>query len=179
MHSRLLSIAALVIAAFSAGCSRLPLSFDVNTRSRTVIEKGTVIEQLVGTLGFGEFTNLDLSESQEFRSNDVQKRHVASARVKNLVLTITAPQGQTFDFLERIAFYVEAPGLDRKRIAHAKVPRGAANIQCEIDDLDLASYIRAPSMSITSEVRGRRPDRDTEVQANLRIAIATVLWRGD
>ena len=172
-------VLALAACVSSAGCSRLPVTFDVSTRGQTVIPKGTPVEQLVGTLGFGQFANLDLSESQEFKSNDVQKRHIDRARVKSLDLRIVNPQTQDFDFIEQITFYVEAPGLERKRIARKQVPRDARAFACELDDVELAPYVRAPQMTITTAVRGRRPENDTTVEARLVIGVATVLWRGD
>ena len=175
-------VAALVLSLLiCAGCSRLPASFDVTTRGQTTIERGTVVEQLVGTLGFGQFTNLDLSQSQEFKNREVQRRHVARANVEALELRIVSPtpEGQDFDFLETISFYVEAPGLERKRIAHKQVPRDSRSFKCEMDDLELAPYVRAERMTVTTSVRGRRPENDTAIEARLVIAVSTVLWRGD
>ena len=167
------------ISICCGGCSSLPMTFDVTQRAETTIQKGTVLEQIVGSLGFGQFTNLDLSQSQEFKSNNVQKRHVANGRVKVLQLRITAPEGQDFDFLESISFFVEAPGLERKRIAHRQVPRDARSFQCKVDDVDLAPYVRAESMTVTTDVRGRRPESDTTIDAKLVLTVSTVLWRGD
>jgi hypothetical protein len=179
MMTRLWGLALVIVLPLSGGCSYLPVSFDVMTSSQTTIQKGTAVEQLVGTLGFGDFVALDLSQSQEFKSNDVQKRHVARARVQKIALRITAPQEQTFDFLKSISFFVEAPGLPKKRIAHSEVPRGARNFECQIDDLELAPYVQADTMTITTAVSGRRPAMDTTVRADLVITVGTVLWRGD
>src|SRR5687768_1272463 len=96
------------------GCSQLPIPFDVTQRAQAKIPKGTAVDQLVGSLGFGQFANLDFSQSQEFQSRDVQKRHVESARVKSIEMRIIAPEGQNFDFIESISFFIEAPGQERK-----------------------------------------------------------------
>ena len=164
---------------FSTGCSYMPVSFDVHTGGQTTIQKGTIAEGLVGTLGFGNLANLDISSSQEFKSNNVQKRHVARARLQELKLTITAPKEQNFDFLQSITFFVEAPGLEKKRLAHRDVPRGARAFTCLIDDVELAPYVRADRMTITTTVNGHRPGADTTLQADLTINVGTVLWRGD
>jgi hypothetical protein len=179
MTERIQAITCLIALQCAVGCSHLPVTFDVRTQSRTTIEKGTAVEQLVGSLGFGQFTNLDLAQSQEFRSNNVQKRHVASAKLKALTLSITAPQGQNFDFLESLTFFIESPGMPRRRLAHQAIPRGATRLTFEPEDVELAPYVRADTMTITTEVRGRRPDRDTEVQCSLVLTVSTVLWRGN
>lgn len=179
MYTRLFIGTGLIALLLCAGCSRLPVSFDVTTRARTVVEKGTVVEQLVGSLGFGQFTNLDLSQSQEFQNRDVQRRHVASATVEALELRIVPPtsEGQDFDFLESISFFIEAPGLEKKRIAHKQVPRDSRSFKCELDSVELAPYVRAERMTVTTTVKGRRPENDTTLEARLVIAISTVLWR--
>ncbi len=176
---RLLPLMVVLGVVLSVGCSALPVTFDAHARGQTVVPKGTAIEQLVGGLGFSQFTALDLSQSQEFKNNNVQKKHVSSASLKSLTLDIKAPEAQNFDFLESIGFYVEAPGQPRKRIATKQVSKGVRSIKCDVDDVDLGPYVRADSMTITTSVKGRRPNADTTVEARLTITVSTVLLRLD
>lgn len=176
---RLPWMACLALLAASPGCGALPLPITVTTTGRAVIEKGTVVEQAVGGVGFSQFTAIDFSQSQEFKNNNVQKKHVSEARVKEITLTIELPAGQSFDFLESVMFYIEAPGLEKKRLAHKKVPRGVSRFTCELEDLDIAPYVRADTMQVTTSVKGRRPDAETTLEARLSVKVGTVLLRFD
>lgn len=179
MKNHIIASVVLIAGLFGTGCNALPLPFDVTTTSQTVVERGTVIESTVGSLGFTQFTALDFSQSQEFQNRDVQKKHVTGAKIENLVLTVVAPSGHTFDFLENVMFYIEAPGLPKKRIAHKTVPKGVGRFRCEIDEVELGPYVRADTMKITTSVKGRRPDEDTTVEAKLTVNISTVLLKTD
>lgn len=163
--ARLPAVLLVLLPAFSAGCVPT-IEFDVPISDEAVIESGTVLEQLLSGFGFEDLVSMDLSQTNAFENNDVRKAQVEEARLTQLTLTTTAPDGATFDFLDSIAFSVAAPELPDELVA-SKTVGDVASFDCDLEDVDLAPYVRAESFSLTTDVDGRRPDEDTTVQAQL------------
>jgi hypothetical protein len=94
---------------------------------------------------------------------------VDAVHVKSFSLTLTAPPGQTFDFLEAISFSVETEGQPKALVAKLDpVPKGATRIDLAPEaSLDLKPYVVAPSMRMTTSAKGKRPMQDTTVTALL------------
>ncbi len=164
-------VAVLLLGSSIMGCSALPIFFDVHSEGKTTIQKGTLLEQLSAGFGFEGFSSFDIAETQEFKNNNTQKNLVKEAKVKTLTMKITGPDSQNFDFLEEISFFVEAPGQTKKRIATKAVPRGVKEFTLDLDAVDLTPFIKADSIVITTEAKGKRPENDTTVQAILVITI--------
>ena len=57
-----------VVLAFIS-CDSLR-TFEIEQKSEITVERGTIVEQLVGNMGFGEFLNMDLSDNQQMKNND-------------------------------------------------------------------------------------------------------------
>lgn len=144
-------------------------NFTITESSTTTIEGATLLEQLVGDLGFGGFLNMDVSQNEELKNQGVERNQIDSVFVQSLTLTITdPPDGQDFTFIESLAFYVEAPGLDRKLIASGgPFEAGLKTVGMNVENVDLADYAAAESMDITTEVDGRRPDNTTTIRADI------------
>jgi len=157
------------------GCAALPITFDVPVSSKSTIEQKSLVEKVIGSFGFNDFTSFDITQSQEFKNNNAEKKHVHKARIKSFTLTIIAPTTQNFDFLTELSFFVEAPGLEKKRIAHKKVPKGVKTFKFDLDDVELKPYVQSDKISITANVKGNRPDKETTIEAKIVFAIEAVL----
>ena len=151
------------------------VEFDVDVDSEATVERGSVLEGLLEAFAFGDFVNMDVSSTSEFENHHAEKERVVNARLVRATLTITAPEQQDFDFIEHIAFFVSAPGQPEREVASKQVPRDVRSFELEMPDLDLAPYVRADTMSLTTEVTGRRPSEDTTLRAALRFHIEAAL----
>jgi len=102
-------------------------------------------------------------------SGIASKEDIDSGRLKDFTLSIQAPAGQNFDFAESIAFFAEASGQPRVRIAHLDaVPKGVSSFPVSVDPgVELKPYVTAPQMSITTEAQGSRPPQETTVKADV------------
>ena len=160
-----------VVLAFTS-CDSLR-TFEIEQKSETTVERGTIVEQLVGNMGFGEFLNMDLSDNQQMKNNDAQKEHIEKASLTLLELTIAQPtNGQDFTFLDSLEFYVESNKNPKKRIAYKDTfEAGQKKVQLELENLELAPYATEETMDISTEVTGRRPDNDTTIEAILKLEI--------
>lgn len=155
-----LAIAALVT------CDTID-NFDVTVGGGGTVPAGTVVDQLLNVLPFHGFDSIDLTT--EFKNQGVTKDDVDSVGVTAFTLRIEGPPGATFDFLTSISFYAETGGQPKLLIAKLdNVPSGAAQLSLAVQpSVELKPYVVAPTMKITAEVQGTRPQQDTNVAAEV------------
>ncbi|MEL6543532.1 MAG: hypothetical protein AAFQ82_02835 [Myxococcota bacterium] len=106
----------VTVSVFSAlTCGGLD-TFSITESASTTVS-GSVLGQLT-SLGFGGFLDLDISENSELQNQGVERNQIDSVKLRMLTLTVTDTlQGQNFDFLSEVSFFVEAPGLERILLA--------------------------------------------------------------
>lgn len=167
---RVACLAASIVVATST-CGGLD-TFELTERSRTIVPAGTLIDQLVGDLGFGDFLALDLTENRELANQGVERHEIDSVMIGAIDLEIAGPEGADFTFLDDIEFYVQAEDLPRVRIARGgPFPQGADSVSLDIDAVELAPYAAASSMDITTEARGRPPRSETTIDAVVTLLV--------
>lgn len=154
-----------------SGCGNVNVTFDVTADGKTTIQKGSLLEQLVGSFGFDGFSSFDVSQTSEFKNQNTEKSRVTSSKVKSITMKIVGPETQNFDFLEEISFYIEAPGQTKQRIGTKVIPKGAKTFTLDLDNLELAPYIKADSIKITTDAKGKKPDNDTTIEAVIVLSI--------
>jgi len=148
------------------GCSNAD-NFDVPVDAEATIPAATILDQLLDPVTFGALESIDFT--QELKNQGVSKSDVDSVHLESFSLSITAPTGQTFDFMQSITFSVETSGQPQAVVAKLdSVPKGAATINLAVEKgLELAPYVVAPSMRMTTSVQGKRPTQETKVAAHL------------
>ncbi|MFT7623552.1 MAG: hypothetical protein ACI9WU_002735, partial [Myxococcota bacterium] len=146
---------------------------DVTLSATTTVEKGTLIESLVGDLGFDGLLAFDIVQSAAFKNQGVKRSQIDSLTLRELTLTIPdAAAGQDFTFMDEVQFFAEAEGLPKVRVARGgPFEAGVTSVAMETDLPDLADYAAAETMSITTEVTGRRPDTDTTIKADVTLEV--------
>ena len=88
-------------------------------------------------------------------------------------MKITAPEGETFDFLRSIKIYISAEGLDEKMIAWKTDMKddGATTITLDTSDDNLKDYILKDSFQLRTEtVTDQLLTHDTDIE------IDAVFW---
>lgn len=156
----------LVALAALTTCDNLD-NFEVEVGGKGKVPKGTLIDELLSTLNLDGFQSIDLSN--ELKNQGVTKDDVDSVRFVSLTLRIEGPVGATFDFLDSVTFYAETEGVPKAMVAKIEsVPPGAMELSLTVDtNVELKPYVVAPSMRLTAEVKGKRPDQDTTVAADV------------
>lgn len=158
-------------ACFAVTCGGLD-ELDIKRSSTATIPGGNILSQLVGSLGFSDLADMDLKDSQELKNQGVKPNEIDSVKLDSLTLDIVSPAGQDFGFLDDVSFFIEAPGLEKKRIAHGEAfAPGLAHVGLDVDDVELKPYVTAASMSITSEVQGHQPNQETKVKATVVLTV--------
>lgn len=147
-----------------------PLVFHVEQSAETVVEGAGALGVLLDTLSFAGFSDFDVTVDEELANQGVADEDINAARLTEF--TLSTPDADDLSFLEGFAVYVSAEGLDEVRIAHAdEFPEGEPRIELTLDDVDLALFIVAPSMRITTRVTGSAPVDDTTVRADVSVEI--------
>ena len=161
---------ALVVGSLAlTGCNPT-VNFTVPFEGEATIAGGGLVPGLLGSVGLGDLATLDLSNTQEFENNDVRKEQVVSTRLQRLSLTIVSGDPD-FNFLDSLSFSVQAPDLAKQRVASKLVPNDVVAFDLDRDDIDIAPYVRADSISLTSDINGRQPATDTKINIQLVFAV--------
>ncbi|MCK6513903.1 hypothetical protein L6R46_02435 [Myxococcota bacterium] len=154
--------------AAATSCDGTLAHIDVKTGASAVVEGATLLEQLAGDMGFGDFVSMDLAAEEELANQGVGPGDIKDVRLIEFALTVTDPQGGDLSWLESMELYVEAPGVERALIASAdSFPEGVASVSFDLYDVDLTPYAVSEEMTLATEVSGRRPDNDTTIQADV------------
>ncbi len=86
----------------------------------------------------------------EFENNNTKADFVETIFLKNLELTISSPNNETFSFLNSVELYISSPTLTEQKIAYKNnIPSNVGNqLICEIENIDLKEFIKAPKFSL-------------------------------
>lgn len=161
---------AAVVAVLA--CQGELLRIDVPQESETTIPKATLVETLLGDLGFGDFVDMDITASQELQNQGVQPGDIVDVRLTAFSLTVTSPSSGDLSFVTSLEVYVEAPGLPRVLLASGSdFPAGQARVDLDLEDVDLTDYAVSQSMTIELEAEGSRPEDDTRVLAATNLSV--------
>jgi len=119
-------------------------------------------QQMLGEMAFSGFDEIEIplrSENQE---------EIQSVHLFEITLDLLTPGVRFLDFIDSIAFFVEAEGMERAEIARLEpFPDGQILTGVDTFDLELLAFATAPSMRIITEVTGLAPNRDSTIEASL------------
>ncbi|MFL5433254.1 MAG: hypothetical protein ACJ784_01960 [Myxococcales bacterium] len=167
--------AALLSSLLLLGCHPT-VDFDLTQSGSGTIPKspGPLPEQSL-TFAIPELQNVNPSNLKGFPGNTA-KDHVQSARAKKITLTATDPPGQDLSFLRSVAFSISAGGLPTVQVAHLSPFPAAASADLQLDDAELAPYLKADSFSITAAVTGTPQQHPITVQADLDVGVTASVF---
>lgn len=167
-------LAAAGLATALAACGSELDRFDIEESSRATVPEASTVEKVIGDgLGFDNFGDMEITQSQEFQNQDVSANEVDSVTLKSFQLAVVEPpSGQDLTFLNALDFYVEADGLERKLIASgADFPEGQTEVDLELADVELKPYVLEDSVTITTQADGSRPDQETTIEARIVLTV--------
>jgi hypothetical protein len=129
----------LVLTAFG-GCKKKLTQFHIDYNMSAVIQSSVPVSSPF-TINTPQTTT---NSEFEFESNDTRKDRIREILLKELTLTITGPQGQTFSFLNSLEIFIDSENLPERKVAFKEnIPNDVGNeITCEITVLDLQEYIK-------------------------------------
>jgi len=162
----------LGVAGVWLGCHGNLLKISVDQSAETVVDHGTVVENLVGDLGFSDFLDMDLTAASELQNQGVEPGDIQEVYLTSFQLEAVDPQDADLSFLSDMTISVEAPDLPSVVIAEAHdFPVGEPLVDFDLKDVDLTDYVVSQSMTFTTDVTGHRPDADTTVDATFSVSV--------
>jgi hypothetical protein len=127
------------------------------------------------TLPIPQLQDVNPSNLKGFPINTAKNR-VQSARAKKITLTATDPAGQDLSFLNSVAFSISASGLPTVQVAHLSPFPAASSVDLQLDDVELAPYLKADSFSITTAVTGTPQQHPITLQADLDLGVTASVF---
>lgn len=165
---RIAPVFVLALCACHGGLATITVSDAVTT----VVPAGTILESVVGGLGFDGLLDMDISQAQELQNQGVEPGDIQDVRLTSFVLVATDPPGADLSFLQSMTLSAEAPDVASARVAHVEAfPAGQGTVEFEIDDVDLTPYAVSRSMTLTTDVVGHRPDQETTIEARYSLDV--------
>lgn len=158
----------------TTGCSRL-LTIEVEGESAATIEGGTILEQLVGDLGFASFLSMDITEEEELKNQGVEPGDLV--RVELTALSLEVVDGDPdLRFIERLTVSAAAPDLPTVDVAAGgDFPAGEPMVELNVLGVDLVDYATSAKMTLSTEAEARRPDQTSRLVARYTLEVeATV-----
>lgn len=166
----------LALAVLPACKDGVITTIDVDGQATTRVEGATILETLVGDLGFESFVSMNLVESEELQNQGVEPGDIRNARLVSFELEAVAPDGADLSFLQEMSISVSSPDLEEQTLAQAGgFPEGASLVPFDVEDVDLTDYIVSESLTIGTDVTGSRPEQTTDVQARYLIEVGVTL----
>lgn len=148
----------------------LGVTFDVEVDSSVTVQ-GSPLGSLTGSLGFNGFNDLDFESTREFENNNTEKELVQSAKLKSVTMTIASPSDGDFDWLNEIEFYIEAPDEERVLVASKSIPDGETEVTLDLEDVELAPYVKSDSVTFSTEANGSQPSEDHTIDAVIVVEV--------
>ena len=162
----------IAVMAGTLGCQGKLLTIRVSDEATVTVPKGTILNELLGSLGYGDFANMNLVESEELRNQGVQPGDIKDVVLESFELEATAPDGSDLSFLDSVELLASADDLDTVLVASAtSFPEGQAKVVFDTTDVDLTEHVVSEAMSFTPDIVGHQPPDDTDVTARFTVAV--------
>ena len=148
-----------------AGCGKI--AFDVEVK---IPEQEVPGSPLGAVLPLDLFAiPLDIDIESQTKAQGTGPAH--SASLKSFELSITAPAGETFEFLDELEISVSADGLETKTIARLKDVPAQPHISLEVvSDVDLLPYINRGA-TLGASATGHSPRQNVSFDGRVVITV--------
>ncbi len=156
-------------ATFFTACEQdgLSVSFDLNYNNDFTVESALITD--IGIPVDVSSPPVNTNSSETFTSNNTQLDKLEKAELTNLTLTITAPDGQTFSFLNEVNVYIQGQGLSEELVASKTNVNVTSNtLVMDVQSTDLAAHIKSGEFTMRANIT-----TDETVSEDIDIAAAS------
>ncbi|MFT3710729.1 MAG: hypothetical protein QM817_24155 [Archangium sp.] len=169
-------VAAAISFAVLAGCTP-QINFNTELKGQTTVQGSPLGPVLSVFPQVGNFSNLNFDTNQDFKNNNADRFHVKSMKATAFTIKIVSPNNQDFSFLDSLEFAASAEGVAEKKVA-GKTNIGSLGLAApnptltlDLEDVELAPYVRANAFTISARGNGRQPSADTTLEANVKLTV--------
>jgi hypothetical protein len=162
------TLCAAALTWLGLGCGLV--QFDVQESGAAQVPGCIGITCLLGQFGFAGFGSMDLSQSQQWQENNANRSEVSSVMLTSAVLDVTVPDGGDMSFLQQLQFFVSAPDSGTPALVAQgnSFPAGQSQVSLMPQPgVELSPYVKAPSMTLTTDAQGSQPSQNTTIQASV------------
>ena len=113
--------------------------------------------------------NIRTNSEETFTNNETRTNLIDRIVLTEMSMNITSPESQSFDFLKSIEIYINAEGVEEKKIAwNVDVPQtGLSSIDMETSEDDLKEYITKDEYTLRSHTVTRQLiSSSTDIEIN-------------
>jgi hypothetical protein len=149
--------------------------FTLSYTQDMTIESNTIIQLPIDIVT----PPIESNSETEFKNENTRKDLVKSIFIESLTVEIINPSSADFSFLENIALYISAEGLEKKKIAWKEpVPESNSNVlHPDITTEDLQAYIKADKFKLelnatTDEIISQ--DHDIRVFSEFKVTASLI-----
>ncbi|WP_310394481.1 hypothetical protein [Hymenobacter sp.] len=148
---KILLLVPLVLVLALVGCKKVDelLTFTVD------VSQSVTIPGFFGPGAQLPPVSVITKSDESFRNNKTTRDKVKNVLLDQLVLTVTSPAGNTFDFLEKIDLYINTPNTNNKiLLAYLHViPQGVNTIKLVPTTAKLDEYLKAETYELTVDTK--------------------------
>ncbi len=152
------------------------MPFSTQVQGEAVIQ-GSALGQFFNVFPpLSGFSSLNFDQNQDFKNNDATRAAVKSMKVTSFTMRIISPPSQDYAFLESLEFEVKSGDLEQK-IA-SKVGINAMGLvapyptlKLDVVNVELAEFVRAPTMAIIARGTGHQPAQETRLEATVMFLV--------
>lgn len=136
----------LLLPLFFFSCKKKLTEFYVDYTSDCVISSTFSVATYFSIIT----PEMETNSEYNFENNNTKKKYIKSIYLKDLVLTIKSPNGQTFSFLNEVEVYLSAPGLSEISVAKkSNISNSIGNtLALDLENVDLQEYIKSDKFSL-------------------------------
>lgn len=157
--------ACALMALLAAGCGAV--SFDLEEKIPEQVVAGNPLGALLPRGLFDVPLRIDVTQATRARGTGP----ASAAHLKSLSLSITAPPGQTFDFVDSIVIRISAEGLPAREVARLPGRRDAPKIDLDVErGVDILPYVEKGAV-MNATASGRAPPRDTRFDGRVVVTV--------
>lgn len=140
------------------------------------VDRGTVVEEVLGDLGFDGFTNMNITSSEKLRNQGVEPGDISTVQLVSFELEVLDPEDGDLSFFDSFEVWVESPGLEPVLIAEAtEFPDGERVVSFDVMDVDLTEYVVSESMTLSTDINAGRPSQDTRIRGSYLLDIGVTV----
>ncbi|MGB1037461.1 MAG: hypothetical protein ACPGYY_02360 [Bacteroidia bacterium] len=141
-----------------------PFTVDFTLPAASVTDTGVPVEM---TSPAQSTTGGELADYQD----ELEK--LESAKLKTLTVSITAPAGQDFSFVNEFKFYLKGQGMDEQLVASKTNISGSdISISLDVEDVELVEIIQSGEFTARGTVTtDELIDQDVELSADVQFEV--------
>ena len=166
-----LLLAPLALFLLLVGCKKVDqlLTFYIDDSQNIRIPASTPLAVLANLAPI----TVSTQSEDKFKNNNTRADLVKDVSLNKLTLTITDPNGQNFDFLQKIEILIGTNANDQVRLAFLdQVPRGVNSIELTSTNAKLDAYLKSSSYTLTTKVQTSQAlSRDITIKCDTRFKV--------